>query len=62
MNWKKILVVAAAASLAGPLGHYTSEVQQGHHAAFNFANIGAPAVFTLISTLAALFTPPPNKP
>ncbi len=61
MNWKKILVAAIAGSAAGSLGHYATEVSQGHAIAFTFGNIVIPALATLASTLVALFTTPPNK-
>ncbi len=62
MNWKKILVAAVAGSFAGALGHYASEVNQGHAMAFTFGNIAYPAVVTLLATLTALFVKPPQQP
>ncbi len=62
MNWKKILVAAVAGSFAGSLGHYAADISQGHAVAFTFGNIAYPAGATLLATLTALFTKPPQQP
>ncbi len=62
MNWKKVLLFTFTAGFLGPLGHWASEVQAGHSFAFNFGNIVAPALGTIIPTLLALFVKPPNQP
>ncbi len=62
MNWKKVLVATVAGIFAGSLGHYAGEVSQGHQVAFTFGNIVYPAASTLLATLAALFTKPPQQP
>lgn len=61
MNWKKILVGTLAAAFAGSLGHYSSELQEGHHIAFNFGTIVAPALGAIIPTVIALFVKPPQS-
>jgi hypothetical protein len=61
MNWKKLLLTIAAGSLAGSLGHYATELTDGHHIAFTAGNILIPALTTAISALAALFVKPPQQ-
>ncbi len=61
MNWKKIFVGTLAGAFAGSLGHYTSELSQGHAIAFTAGNILLPAAMTVVSTLAALFVKPPHQ-
>ncbi len=60
MNWKKILAAVGAGAFAGSLGHYASEMQQGHAIAFTAGNILLPAVVTAASTIIALFTKRPQ--
>lgn len=60
MNWKKILAFAASGAAAGSLGHYVTEIQQGHQMAFTAGNIVVPMVTSLASTLLALFVKPPQ--
>ncbi len=62
MNWKKILFYTFAGGFAGSLGHYASEVQQGHHIAFTFGTIVAPALGGILAALSGLFVKPPNQP
>ena len=62
MNWKKIMLGVLAGSMAGSLGHYSTELVAGHKVAFTAGNILLPAAMTAISTLAALFIKPPQQP
>jgi hypothetical protein len=61
MNWKKLLTFAGAGAVAGSLGHYVTELQQGHAMAFTAGNIVVPMVTSLASTLLALFVKPPHQ-
>lgn len=62
MNWKKLIVATVTAAFAGSLGHYATELQNGHAIAFTFGNIAIPALATIGSTLVALFTSSPKQP
>jgi len=62
MNWKKIFAFVGAGALAGSLGHYATEVQQGHHIAFTVGTILWPALGGVVAALSALFTKSPTQP
>lgn len=61
MNWKKLFAVIGSAAVAGSLGHYATEITNGHHVAFTAGNILIPTLSTVITAVAALFAKPPHQ-
>jgi hypothetical protein len=57
---KKTLLAIIGGALAGSLGHYSTEVLNGHAFAFTFANIGVPALMTAATAVIALFSKSPT--
>ncbi|OQW40301.1 MAG: hypothetical protein A4C66_10730 [Nitrospira sp. HN-bin3] len=61
LNWKKILLFSVVSSFAPAMANWANSVQTGQDIPFTVGNIVVPAIPTLITTLAALFSNPRQK-